>query len=132
MTAPAPAHAPARWLSTRAGRTMAGRFVAAIILGLALATQTTNHRRAEQERGRLLTRERYEKSYEAHRDSLLHVDDKVTPLMLDFAIVLVIVLFVALFEFTAWLLGHGVGLLDDALQGSAQRRRSRILDDTDE
>jgi hypothetical protein len=41
-------------------------------------------------------------------------------------------MFVALFEFTAWLLGYGVGLVDDALQGGKQRRRSRMLDDTDE
>jgi hypothetical protein len=132
MTAPAPAAAPARWLSTRAGRTMSGRLVAAIIVGLALATSMTNDRRNDHERGRLLTREKYEKSYEAHRDSLLHVDDKVAPIVMDIAVVFVIVMFVGLFEFTAWLLGYGVGLVDDALQGGKQRRRSRMLDDTDE
>jgi hypothetical protein len=129
---PAPVRAPAHWLASRAHRTMVGRLVAAIILGAGLALSIAGDQKADREQGRTLTREQYEKDFESHRDELLHSDDNTPPALLGVAIVLVVVVFVALFEFTAWLLGFGVGYLDDLLQRRAGHLRSRILDDTDE
>jgi hypothetical protein len=129
---PAPSRPPAHWLASRANRTMVGRLVAAIILGVGLALSVGSDQKADREHGRTLTRAQYEKDFESHRDELLHSDENTPPALLGVAIVLVVVVFVALFEFTAWLLGFGVGYADDLLQRRAGQRRSRILDDTDE
>ena len=119
-----------RWLAETQNRRMVGRGIALLFAGLLFAGAIINSQESDKKRAQQLTRERYDKDFESYRAKLIQRAD--TPAFDVIVFVIFAGISFAALEGAGIVIGVSVGTADEALERRRARRRSVVMDDTDE
>jgi hypothetical protein len=119
-----------RWLAQTENRRMVGRGIALLFAGLLVAGSMIGRETADRKRGEKLTREQYDANFESYRRDLIESAD--APLLDIIMGVTFAAIAFATLEGAGIVIGVSGGAADEAMERRRARRRSSVIDDTDD